>query len=369
MASKRERQEKKLQASRERKELAHAKQLQEEALREQEKIRNQQRLEELRQIQEKERLTAIRQQFPTFVYKGEADSQFVERVKKITESFDFDSLPDVLRDWYAQIKADPYFLKEFASYDGGANPRVLHYMFHMGEYIYSSLGDEIKRWVPFNDLRVIPTGKSIVIKFGSLKKVRGEGGTLYHSPLEPKIKFGSKEYIVSYSTHAIEQTLARLVGRGYSYAGAGDAFGFFNNCMHYEVVTLLNGVTAFTFYDKCSEGFLNWHYANAIYGNKMKDDKFYYRRIGYCPIVFDGQYAVAKTLLYPGYQATPEAKALDKLHKQLRDDYIKIINTPISDLLKNGVARIPPNYFAPTKYLHPFIKQVIETDEDYYAVT
>jgi hypothetical protein len=173
MASKRERQEKKLQASRERKELAHAKQLQEEALREQEKIRNQQRLEELRQIQEKERLTAIRQQFPTFVYKGEADSQFVERVKKITESFDFDSLPDVLRDWYAQIKADPYFLKEFASYDGGANPRVLHYMFHMGEYIYSSLGDEIKRWVPFNDLRVIPTGKSIVIKFGSLKKVHG----------------------------------------------------------------------------------------------------------------------------------------------------------------------------------------------------
>lgn len=305
--------------------------------------------------------------YPKFVFEREssADPRFVQKVKDIVNEFDFRNLPRVLQDWYAQIKKDRQFLLEFVSYGGGAHPQVLSYMFHMGEYIFQALGESIKAWIPYNDFRAIPNGKNIIIVFGGLLRERGPGGTVYYSAAEPKVKFDDKEYVVGFSNHAIEQTLKRLVARPYSYSGAGDAFAFFNNCKYYPPTKMIDGGHAFTFYDQCAKGFMSWNFVEETF-EKTRDDRSYYRRIGYCPVVLEGRFAKAKTLLPPGYSSTPEAEYLNRLPRPKREEYIQIIDTPIANYVTDQMVLIPGNYFDPIKYFHQFIPQVIENDVPLY---
>jgi hypothetical protein len=54
-----------------------------------------------------------------------------------------------------------------------------------------------------------------------------------------------------------------------------------------------------------------------------------YFRVGYCPIVFDGEFIIAKTLLFPGYSQTPEyeyivSSNLSKFDKELLQEKSKL---------------------------------------------
>ena len=51
---------------------------------------------------------------------------------------------------------------------------------------------------------------------------------------------------------------------------------------------------------------------NHVLGGERLDPKRgkAYFRVGYCPIVIEGEFAKAKTFLYPGYTATPEYSLL-----------------------------------------------------------
>jgi hypothetical protein len=42
----------------------------------------------------------------------------------------------------------------------------------------------------------------------------------------------------------------------------------------------------------------------------MDENLYYYYRIGYCPVVVEDGFAIAKTVLYPGYKDTPEHDAI-----------------------------------------------------------
>jgi hypothetical protein len=331
----------------------------------------QKREKKLRERAKRQRLyESIRreeQKYPTFLFQNEerAEPRFVQAVKDIVDEFSFADLPEHIRNWYAKIKEDKQFLLEFISYNGGVDPRVLAYTFHMGEHIYKTLSDSVKNLVLFNDLRVIPAGKELILQFNGLKRAKGAGGTVYYSAAEPKIKFGSKEYVVSFSTHAIEQTAARIVARPFSYAGAGDAFAFVNHCRRYDPVVLSDGCPAFSFFDKCCKGFMSWNYVVAVFGKEPTESN-YYRRIGYCPLVFEGNFAKAKTLLPPGYRTTPEERCLNILSQKEYENYNAIIQTPICSYLKNGVFLIPPGYFNPTVYFNKFVPQIIQSKVPLY---
>ena len=61
-----------------------------------------------------------------------------------------------------------------------------------------------------------------------------------------------------------------------------------------------------TFFDQCRKGHFFWKYVEEILGEDVEDDGHYYRRIGYCPAVVEGDFIKAKTLLFPGHRNTPE---------------------------------------------------------------
>jgi hypothetical protein len=240
-------------------------------------------------------------------------------------------------------------------------------MFHMGEYIYRELGAGVKSWVPFNDIRTIPTGSTVQVLFNGLSRARGPSGTIWHSSKEPKVRFGNNEYTVGFTVHALEQTMTRLAARPNSYAGAGDIFAYFDQCRYYEPVWLNNGDPAFSIWDQCSRGFFSWNYVNFAYGENAEQNN-YYRRVGYCPVVFENGFAKAKTLLPPGYRSTPEEKLLLRLGTVERTAMKTLVEKPISDYVnpRLGVFQIPANYFDAIKFFHRTIPQVMQTDEKIY---
>jgi hypothetical protein len=307
--------------------------------------------------------------YPRFVFKGEdkADQFFVAKVKEIVSKVDFEEFPDLIRSWYRSAKSYPKFIYEFLK-EGEGNPLVLAYMCHMGEYIFQQLGADLRKWIPFNDIRVVPIGETIEIHFNSLKQERPDGSIVYFSSAEPKLTFGKTDYVIGFSSHVIERVLERIIANPYSYVGAGDAFAFFNNCQYFEKVSLSNGQTAFSFFDQCACGFNSWNYVIACVKN-IKEDVYYARRVGYCPIAFTGRFAKAKTLLPPGYDCTPEEVHLKKLHKSRQEQFLKIIETHIGSLVERGncFVRLPENYYEPTKYFHQFVPQVIESEKPLYS--
>lgn len=301
----------------------------------------------------------------TFINPDRADPRFVELVKNICKNFDFRTLPPDIANWYAQGKKQINFIYNF--FNKGTTPFVLAHMFHMGDYIYKKMGADVKQWVPFNDIRTIPKGQTIEVHFNGLKRERGAGGTIWHSSWKPKIKYGENEYTVGFSVHAIEQTMNRLAARTYSYAGAGDIFAYFDQCRYYEPVMLNNGEPAFSIWDKCSKGFFSWDYVVLAYGKDANQDN-YYRRVGYCPVVFENGYAKAKTLLPPGYRNTPEEKLLFRLNAKERKEMKELVDKPLSEyaIADQSLFLIPDNYFAAIKLFHQSVPQVRQSDTPFF---
>jgi hypothetical protein len=112
-----------------------------------------------------------------------------------------------------------------------------------------------------------------------------------------------------------------------SYRGLGDCFARLANCIYFELTQIAAGDAgaapyAFTFYDACPKGFFARIYVKEVLGSAEDPscDEYYYR-LGYCPADLREGCLVARTLLYPGFNKTPEAAAirsskLDQASKQ-----------------------------------------------------
>jgi hypothetical protein len=59
------------------------------------------------------------------------------------------------------------------------------------------------------------------------------------------------------------------------------------------------------FFDTCTRRHFSAQYAHQILQNVDPHTKYGYR-VGYCPVVEEGDFFLAKTLLVPGYVGTPE---------------------------------------------------------------
>lgn len=167
-----------------------------------------------------------------------------------------------------------------------------------------------RRLMPYNDVHVAFEGKDIVLRFSSMQSEKGSGGTVFFSRLEPKTEFDGKTWTVAFSRHSVERICERINPRYIEYGAAGDVHALFATCNYYEPIQLFGGQPAFVLYDMCDiPGFV--HYATYIKGilgeeNFHPNEGKYYYKVGYCPVVFEGRFAKAKTFLYPGYKGTPE---------------------------------------------------------------
>ena len=139
--------------------------------------------------------------------------------------------------------------------------------------------------------------------------------TLFYSRRNTKIEFNGQEYIVAFSKEGIDRIGQRTVHAPLSYTGVGEFFAFMDLCLNYEPCSLRDGGPAFTFFDYCTERMWSSRYVTQVLGENDLDPalgKPYYR-VGYCSTVFvEDRFALATTLLFPGFSKTPEFLALQK---------------------------------------------------------
>lgn len=265
-----------------------------------------------------------RAKFPAFVFQEKhGNPEFVAIIKEVIGRFDFTELDEIEQSTFRLMK------QRGAEYAGTVRRKVdadnrLDYRLwdnSLGLSILSHIPDDVKRrFLPVNDVEFQYRGDVIVAKFRSLLTQKSPRGTTYYSRYKPTIDFEGKEYIVGFSTKALNQTCERI-GKDLlkkTYARLGDVYAYFEDCQHFEPCTLRDGNPAFSFFDECFDCTPQLRWAKKVLGIKEVDPekgKLYYR-VGYCPIVFDQGFAKAKTLLFPGFNKTPE-RALDKAHMPL----------------------------------------------------
>jgi hypothetical protein len=273
---------------------------------------------------EHERRRQYRARYPAFRFDtAHSDSEFVRLVRKAVATINFEDTT-IFQPWerklYRVLKQDGAntLMHELRSLKLDA-PEVgrlaaQHFVNNLGQTVLDRIPED-KRGVllPLNDVLFAPQGWGISVIFRCLLRAKGPGGTVYYSRRKPTLEINGTPKIVAFSKHAIDRTCERLKPRWKSsYAALGDVFAFFDQCMYFEQCDLHGGQLAFTFYDQCDEGFVQYQYVEDVLGVENLDrqaGKPHYR-LGYCPAVIDGDFIKGKTLLFPGYASTPEYNAI-----------------------------------------------------------
>jgi len=259
--------------------------------------------------------------FPEFVFKtNNSPPEFVELIKKTIKSID-------LRDRSLFAPIETTFFRAGKHFglavmklpiERTALTTGVYLALKLGQSILSRIPrEELLRWIPYNDVQVLPCGRNIHVVLRSLCQRPGPYGTIYHSRHRPTLVIDGQPKVIGFTRHAIENTCKRIVPTWRTYRGLGDAFALFDECVHFERCDLHNGQMAFTFVDNCAKGFFSERYVYEVLGSWDKDEGHYYYRVGYCPAEIVDEFVVAKTLLFPGYVNTPEYGAI--LHSRLPD--------------------------------------------------
>jgi hypothetical protein len=175
--------------------------------------------------------------------------------------------------------------------------------------------------------------RKLTVACRSLQTRETRNGTAYYSRRIPRIRFHGiqRDWVVAFFTgsgsrHALDRICERTVYDWQTYGGHADAFAFFDNCVYFEDCTAVRGEPSFVVWKSCVPHHASWHYVEQVLGervtlqgdyyedvaNAMKGRRFYCR-VGYCPVEFHGDLAVATTLLVPGMEArlgTPEGRLI-----------------------------------------------------------
>lgn len=266
-----------------------------------------------------------REQYPKILFdSAEGNPEFVEAVRSAVAKLDFDDknlFSAGERTFYKHVREAGFqFARNVLQQnmdqlldEGDQFGRVGESVILMGygsKLLMQIPESHRRRLMPYNDVQVLFKRRDIVLKFTSMLSQRGDHGTVYFGRRKPTIEMDGEQKVVAFSHHAIERICERLNPRYIQYAAAGDVHAFFSTCVYFEPVTLHGGQPAFVLYDMCfDDEYLRYDtYVRKILGEENLDSSLgkTYFRVGYCPVVFEGEFAKAKTFLYPGYTTTPE---------------------------------------------------------------
>ena len=266
-----------------------------------------------------------RDQYPKILFdSAEGAPEFVEAIRSAVAKLDFDDKEMFSageRTFYNLVREEGFSyaqdeLKQAteqaleAGDDSGRVGEVLMLMGYGSKLLALIPEEQRRRLMPYNGVRVLFKRRDMILKFTSMQSQRGDRGTVYFGRRKPTIELGGEQRVVAFSHHAIERICERLNPRYTQYAAAGDVHAFFSTCVYFEPITLHGGQPAFVLYDMCfNKEFVQYNtYVEKVLGEENVDSslgKTYYK-VGYCPVVFEGEFAKAKTFLYPGYTTTPE---------------------------------------------------------------
>jgi hypothetical protein len=252
------------------------------------------------------------------------DPEFVDAVRTALASIDFEDrtlFTKLDRRFHQQVRSNGFaaamktvFLAQQQVHEQSEQLQVPYHSLlplKFGSVLLEQIPETVRRrLMPYNDVLARFEGRDLVLRFSSMWSMGGGNGTIYFSRRKPTVKLEGNERIVAFSRHAIERICERLKPDYIQYASAGDIHAFFNNCIYFEPVTLHGNQPAFALYDFCyDDSFASYQtYVKGVLGEENLDPslgKAYYK-VGYCPVAFEGNFAKAKTFLYPGYKGTPE---------------------------------------------------------------
>jgi hypothetical protein len=182
----------------------------------------------------------------------------------------------------------------------------------LAEAVYSQIPAKIKdRFMPHQHFMITPVGKVLQVYCNSLFKKASSGGNIHFSINTPLLESGAEKRPLGFTTHALERICERIAPQWKTkYVQVMDFVRFVVNVPPFETVRLHGGQPAIVLFAVCGNphSIIHGIYVNEILGRQNFDlngnDPEY--RIGYCPIEFNGPFAVAKTFLLPGYKGTPE---------------------------------------------------------------
>jgi len=153
--------------------------------------------------------------------------------------------------------------------------------------------------------------RGIFIRFGFLDRIKRDTGWGYHSRHKPTVTIAGTQWIVCFSAHAVERVVERSnFEENVSYAHYMDCANYFDGCVHFEPVAMADGTPAIRLF--MSDGLVGKvsryrEYLRQIAGIDAVDNGPVAAYVlGYCPLDCKGRYAKAISMLYPGYDGTPE---------------------------------------------------------------
>ena len=175
--------------------------------------------------------------------------------------------------------------------------------------LYSAIPDIVhKRYFPLHDLQLVfgcPQANGMTVNIRSLKQAKTPGGIAYFSPLRTKVRLPDGPRIAAFYRHAVFRICERTAGNLTTRWTFGNGFMFLHDCIYYQPWVATDG-PGFILYEECIRPLFSSVYVAEILGQNASLTKRYFYRVGYCPAVISGEFLVAKTLLLPGMQGTPE---------------------------------------------------------------
>jgi len=184
---------------------------------------------------------------------------------------------------------------------------------YVGEAIFSRLP-------PAYQQRLLPeymywprlTPNGIRISFGFMERQLQDTGACYYSKHSPTVTINGAQWIMGYSTHAIERILERSNFENHpTFSNYKNCAYFLRECTYFQAVELADGapaVRAFMTESIVSSERQFDDHIKLITGQadiRQRTVRPAYV-LGYFPVACMGRFAKATTMLYPGYNGTPE---------------------------------------------------------------
>ncbi len=183
----------------------------------------------------------------------------------------------------------------------------------LGDYVMERLTPEqVSSFFPVNDFEfhVHDDGHNIEVRFLSLESFPLDTESIYYSSARPSIFVEGKPQVVTFNRHSLERLQQRVYAGTLDYRKTGSLHQRLQ-CDHlFQACTLYNGQPAFAFWARARTGFLYRGTNGVRYLRELLPsidaNKEHWYLLGYCPVTVHYGFAVAQTLLYPGFKNTPE---------------------------------------------------------------
>jgi len=300
----------------------------------------------------------IQDKYPVFkIHEEDGDPKFIKVVQdalaKIYES-DFKILDEDDRHFFRRLKSfgvsfalGRYILETHNKFDISSLPDDEQYLGiicnNLCEKIMDNIPEGLKpQFFPFNAFRICYRDNQVGVSFERLLIALGDAGLIFYSKRRPQIEFKDQSFVVGFSKHAIARVCERLAPDFFTYPGLAKAFHFFSFCVYFKPIYLPNKQPAFVLFSKYggpNDSRINREFLESL-GSKDFDPLKgeWCRVLGYCPVVFESGFAVAKTFLIPGFTSTPEYDRLLNSHlpHNEKERFIRLAKDSVTEELDDS---------------------------------